>query len=277
MTTTQAALIDALKEAADALQLCRDQLYHDGVMIEQSHPKRIAVTAAENCMVKIADILSAANAAPTEQAVPVLDADDGQLIEVLRGLERAYPESIFTPLTEAEIKQMGPLLDRASAGMGRHLAKFMGRAANAIERLSALSQTIAEDEPKKFPVWTISKVEEGTEANRVVSLDGFKPSGYFIKDVHDAPSVQVTGAQELPVLSDEKDAARLDYCEKNQIGIYPVTKMVRRPTTMSSPAYEEQVEFLGWSSSCAMDECATIREAIDRIMPSRKPSAESKP
>lgn len=55
---------EALEQSLEALQLCLTQLYHDGVMIEPSHPKRIAATAAENCAVKIADILGAANANP---------------------------------------------------------------------------------------------------------------------------------------------------------------------------------------------------------------------
>jgi hypothetical protein len=54
--------LDALKHALDALQLCLAQLYHDGVPIEPRHPKRIAATTAENCTVKITDILTTTNA-----------------------------------------------------------------------------------------------------------------------------------------------------------------------------------------------------------------------
>jgi len=98
MSTTTETLLDALKQAVDALQLCRSQLYHDGVMIDQSHPKRIAVTAAENCMVKIADILAAANAAPTEQAAPVLDAQRYQWVKA-----RAYKDGATLSLDVAVI------------------------------------------------------------------------------------------------------------------------------------------------------------------------------
>lgn len=79
-----------------------------------------------------------------------VELDDDKIsdfIDTLRGFTKAYPEDIFTPLTEAERKQMGSLLDRASAGMGRHMAKFMAQAADMIERLAAppSAQTVAQE------------------------------------------------------------------------------------------------------------------------------------
>jgi hypothetical protein len=62
-------------------------------------------------------------------------------VNTLRGFTKAYPEDIFLPLTEEQIKEHSLVITRASAGMGRHLAKFFAQAAEHIE---ALERRIAE-------------------------------------------------------------------------------------------------------------------------------------
>lgn len=61
------------------------------------------------------------------------------LINTLRGFGRAYPEEIFSPLNRDEmaavINAYPGFIDRNSAEMGRHCAKFMAKAADEIERL----------------------------------------------------------------------------------------------------------------------------------------------
>ena len=65
---------------------------------------------------------------------------DEELVNTLRSFGKAYPEDVFAPLGKNEIaavvKGYPGFVDRNSAGMGRHCAKFMERAADAIERLS---------------------------------------------------------------------------------------------------------------------------------------------
>ena len=55
-----------------------------------------------------------------------------QLIEELRSFAEAYPEDIFRPLTDADRKEHPVLITRASADMGRHMGKWMLRAAAAL-------------------------------------------------------------------------------------------------------------------------------------------------
>lgn len=60
------------------------------------------------------------------------------LINTLPSFAKAYPEDVFAPLSKAEIaevvKAYPGVIDRISAAMGRHCAKFMAEAANEIER-----------------------------------------------------------------------------------------------------------------------------------------------
>lgn len=57
-----------------------------------------------------------------------------ELVMTLLGFSEAYPEDQFPPLTKAEIAELpAGVLDRASAAMGRHLAKFAKQAADEIE------------------------------------------------------------------------------------------------------------------------------------------------
>ncbi len=64
------------------------------------------------------------------QAVSALD--DAALVEELRQLAVAYPVEVFTELTQSEREQMGSMIDRASAAMGRHFSTIFTRAADAI-------------------------------------------------------------------------------------------------------------------------------------------------
>lgn len=53
----------------------------------------------------------------------------------LRGYAKAYPEKIFTPLSQAERDALPPgTVDRLSAEMGRHFAPTFTRAAVELER-----------------------------------------------------------------------------------------------------------------------------------------------
>lgn len=64
----------------------------------------------------------------------------------------------------------------------------------------------------------------------------------------------------------KKDTERLDYLDKNRIGLFTVVDVVRRPTTRPSPRYEEVHEFAGWSAQNRNDEMPTARAAIDAAM-----------
>ena len=59
------------------------------------------------------------------------------LVERLRDFAEAYPEDVFAPLPQDKIKAYSDIVTRASAGMGRHFAKFAKEAADEIERLTA--------------------------------------------------------------------------------------------------------------------------------------------
>jgi hypothetical protein len=58
------------------------------------------------------------------------------MAERLRAFSLAYPEDIFVPLGMIETQENSMIVTRASAGMGRHLAKIMAEAADEIDRLS---------------------------------------------------------------------------------------------------------------------------------------------
>lgn len=66
------------------------------------------------------------------------DIGIGDLVARLRGIATAYPEDIFGPVTDAEIKEHASLITRNSAAMGRHMGKFLLQAADEIERLRAV-------------------------------------------------------------------------------------------------------------------------------------------
>lgn len=56
--------------------------------------------------------------------------------ERLRSFSKAYSEDVFIPFTEEETKQWSVIITRASAAMGRHCAKFMSEAADALAALA---------------------------------------------------------------------------------------------------------------------------------------------
>lgn len=64
-----------------------------------------------------------------------------ELVMKLLGFSSAYPEEMFPPLTKAEIAELpSGILDRASAAMGRHVAKFAKEAATELERLEFIQR-----------------------------------------------------------------------------------------------------------------------------------------
>lgn len=70
-------------------------------------------------------------------AMAVSDASVEAMVKTLRDFAGAYPEDVFIPLTPEETKKYGTIITQASAGMGRHMGKFMLKAAEMIEQLSA--------------------------------------------------------------------------------------------------------------------------------------------
>lgn len=59
------------------------------------------------------------------------------IVQTLRDFGKAYPEDQFRPLTPGEIRLNSAIVTRVSAAMGRHCAKFMGEAADEIDKLRA--------------------------------------------------------------------------------------------------------------------------------------------
>ena len=77
------------------------------------------------------------------------DPQSTELVAKLIGFSSAYPEDMFPPLTKAEIAELPRgILDRASAAMGRHVAKFAKEAADAVEaqhrEIERLARELAE-------------------------------------------------------------------------------------------------------------------------------------
>lgn len=59
------------------------------------------------------------------------------IVQTLRNFGKAYPEDQFRPLTPGEMRLDSAIVTRVSAAMGRHCAKFMGEAADEIDKLRA--------------------------------------------------------------------------------------------------------------------------------------------
>jgi hypothetical protein len=74
----------------------------------------------------------------------------------LRDFAEAYPEDLFSPLTKEEVERLQSkgrhLLDRASAGMGRHFAPYAIQAADRIRDLEA-ALAEANDEISNLHDW----------------------------------------------------------------------------------------------------------------------------
>lgn len=115
-----------------------------------------------------------------------------ELIHKLRGFEQTYGTEFFTPLTEREKAQVGgELRSRIAADMGRHLAKFMVEAADALAakdaeiaelreqlRVSDLEGehafALAVDDPGKNPPVTWKSRAEAAEARANAALEALK-------------------------------------------------------------------------------------------------------
>jgi hypothetical protein len=79
-------------------------------------------------------VASGASIAGVSPSPAPLAPQPSALVAKLLGFTSAYPEDIFPPLTKAEIAELPRgILDRASAAMGRHVAKFVQEAADAVE------------------------------------------------------------------------------------------------------------------------------------------------
>ncbi len=63
--------------------------------------------------------------------------DVQDVIHQMRSIAQAYPEDIFPPLTEAEVKGHSAIVSRASASMGRHFAKILKGMADDLERVTS--------------------------------------------------------------------------------------------------------------------------------------------
>jgi hypothetical protein len=55
------------------------------------------------------------------------------IIQRLRSFKGAYPEDIFQPFTDIELKAYTAIITRASAGMGRHFEKVFAEIADQLE------------------------------------------------------------------------------------------------------------------------------------------------
>jgi hypothetical protein len=66
---------------------------------------------------------------------PAGSGEVSSLIERLESTARAYPEDVFTPLTDEQKKTYGWVVQAASAGMGRHMAPLLLEAAALLRKL----------------------------------------------------------------------------------------------------------------------------------------------
>lgn len=88
----------------------------------------------------------AASDPATPEATPGQPERRQSLIHELREFARAYPENIFTPFTEEELKRHSVIITRASAAAGRHFAPWFLKAAAALKRMGADEQRRKDDE-----------------------------------------------------------------------------------------------------------------------------------
>lgn len=78
-------------------------------------------------------------------AHPLVACND-ELVAQLRSHADAYPEDIFTPLSNAEVAMHEGIVTRASASMGRHMGAFLKQAADRIEELErGISDSVSKD------------------------------------------------------------------------------------------------------------------------------------
>jgi hypothetical protein len=102
-------------------------------------------------------------------------------------------------------------------------------------------------------VYWRDKYESAVQSGREATAN---PSGQIEKNVVAAPTK-----------GEARDAERLDWLEQRQIGVYPVTQLVRDPcTTVDGPRYIERQEHVGWTANTNLQDSPTIREAIDAAM-----------
>lgn len=98
-------------------------------------------------------IASAIRALPDEAAPTAsvtVTEEDGELVHHLRGFAEAYPESVFTPLSDADTDRIigcgvNAPIDRISASMGRHFAPWLTKAADRIEALESALRALPDE------------------------------------------------------------------------------------------------------------------------------------
>lgn len=102
------------------------------------------------------------------------------LINILRSFGKAYPEDAFAPLRKEEIAEVAKtypgFIDRSSAAMGRHCAKFMVEAANEIERLAATVQFVSVEDALPKEIITDGSVNCVLAVWKKEKLDGCIPN-----------------------------------------------------------------------------------------------------
>ena len=69
-----------------------------------------------------------------------------QLVTELRDFARAYPEDIFTPLTDEEREKYGSIITRTAAQTGRHFAPWFLKAAEALDQIEADERLIRQSQ-----------------------------------------------------------------------------------------------------------------------------------
>ncbi len=62
------------------------------------------------------------------------------------------------------------------------------------------------------------------------------------------------------------DTERLNWLERNQVGLFRVERDEYVPCSRADRRYELETEFLGWCVSSRVGEWSTVREAIDAAM-----------
>lgn len=117
-------------------------MYSERIWNRLSEPNR---TGQRESMLAALQAAEDAREATTEESsgvapeFPAPDDDEPELLRTLDSFGEAYGEDMFPPLTRAERDELAGrgIIDRISAGMGRHLAKFIAQAAAEIRRLRA--------------------------------------------------------------------------------------------------------------------------------------------
>lgn len=108
-----------------------------------------------------------------------------RLIDELESFAKAYPESVFGPVTDAEIRDFPNLITRNSAAMGRHMGKWMQRAADAIRALTA-APTVTDADLGEIARFAGTKNDAARLTHKLTTDAALKAHGYEAR-IYPAP------------------------------------------------------------------------------------------